>query len=286
MQNPEDVQLATQALADRLGGAEAPLAGIILGTGLSDALSPRLDRPVIVPFADLPGFHATGVASHAGLFLYARLNGAPVLVQEGRFHLYEGYRPEDVCMGVRVMAGLGCKYLIITNAAGSLNPLFPAGSLCCLCDMINHTGISPLAGPNCDSWGERFPDMSETFSRHLVSLAVQTALERGIELFKGVYIGVHGPEMETPAETRMYRQWGADAVGMSTVLEVIAARHMGLQCLGLSCLTNLNLPDNMQPAPIEDVIATARNAAPQLADVICGVVGKLALESRQSGAAL
>ena len=279
MQNPEDVQLAAMALAkairESLARPFGPRVGIVLGTGLSDALASLLPAAAAIPFSQLPGFPMPGVASHKGEFLVCDTGGAPALIQNGRFHIYEGYRPAEVCMGVRVMASLGCEYLIITNAAGSLNPLFPAGSLLCLSDLINHTGLSPLTGPNCDAWGERFPDMSQVFDRDLIALACDAALASQIALPRGVYIGVHGPEMETPAETRMYRQWGADAVGMSTALEVIAARHAGLKCLGLSCLTNLNLPDCMGPAPLAAVISQARKTAPKLAAIIAGVLAGL-----------
>lgn len=279
MQNPEDVQLAASALAKRLECALSdtfrPSVAIILGTGLSDAFEKIASPLAAIPFDDLPGFPGAGVASHAGEFMAARLHDTDVLIQKGRYHLYEGYGPEQVCMGVRVMRTLGCRLLVITNAAGSLNPLFPAGGICCLCDLINHTGITPLAGPNHLAWGERFPDMSEAFSKRLISLASESALERKIALCKGVYIGVHGPEMETPAETRMYRQWGADAIGMSTVLEVIAARHLGMECLGLACLTNLNLPDCPQPAPLEAIIETAGKTGPDIALLISDVLEKL-----------
>lgn len=280
MQNPEDVQLAANALAaalrESLSSPYQPRVGIILGTGLSDSLADYLPPSAIVPFPALPGFPHSGVESHKGEFFAAESDGLSVLIQNGRFHLYEGYSPADVCMGVRVMASLGCKYLIVTNAAGSLNPLFPAGNLLCLCDIINHTGASPLRGANCDAWGDRFPDMSQVFDPDLIEFAAAAALEERITLYNGVYIGVHGPEMETPAETRMYRQWGADAVGMSTALELIAARHMRMNCLGLSCLTNLNLPDCMSPSPLESVIASAKITAPLLAKVISGVLRRLA----------
>lgn len=283
MQNSEDVQLAANSLAMRLSANIArpfkPQVGIVLGTGLSDSLAEALPSDTSIAFSGLPGFPQPGVSTHKGEFLAASLDGIDVLIQNGRFHLYEGLRPAEVCMGVRVLASLGCNCLIITNAAGSLNPLFPAGSILCLCDLINHTGVSPLTGPNCDAWGGRFPDMSSVFDQSLIRFATEAALEERIPLYKGIYIGVHGPEMETPAETRMYRQWGADAVGMSTALEVIAARHMGLKCLGLSCLTNLNLPDCMRPAPLEAVVAAARAAAPSLVKIIAGVLAKIARES-------
>ena len=260
MQNWEEVQLAVAALRQRLGAAlpSRPDAAIILGTGLS-GLVERMEDTVSVPYADLPGFPVSTVASHAGAFVLGRLGGRTVLVQQGRCHLYEGFGPDKVCMGVRVMAGLGADTLILTNAAGALDPQFDAGGLMCISDQINFTGVSPLSGPNHEAWGERF----------------RCALELGSRLERGVYIGVRGPQMESPAETRMFRQWGADAVGMSSVLEVIAARHMGLRVLGISCLTNKNLPDCMRPAPLEEIIAVAGRAGKDLGRLVEAVVTKL-----------
>lgn len=283
MQNPQEVQLAVEALRaalpDSAIGTDAPL-GLILGTGLSDLAAALADDaggagPCVVPFAQLPGFPLPGVDSHQGAFVLGRLGGRPVLAQQGRCHLYEGRSPAEVCMGVRVMAGLGVKTLVITNASGALNPLFEAGDLMCMADQINHTGFSPIMGPNCAAWGERFPDMSAVFDPELRALAQETAEQLGIRLERGVYIGVHGPEMETPAETRMYRQWGADAVGMSTVLEVIAARHLGMRVLGFSCLSNKNLPDCMAPAPLEEIIAVAGRAGAKLGRLLRALVTKL-----------
>lgn len=289
MQNSQEVQLVVEALRAALpgGASEKEPLGLILGTGLS-GLTARLTDACSVPYADLPGFPLSSVDSHQGAFVWGRLGrgeaGVPVLAQQGRCHLYEGRSPAQVCMGVRVMAGLGVRTLIITNAAGALNPRFAAGDLMCMADLINHTGVSPLTGPNCHAWGERFPDMSAPFDPFLQTLALQTALKLGIRLERGVYIGVHGPEMESPAETRMYRQWGADAVGMSTVLEVIAARHLGLRVLGISCLTNKNLPDCMAPVPLEEIIAVACRAGEKLARLIEELAGALAPASGQGAA--
>lgn len=256
MQNTQYVQLAAQTLSRAFpqffknGGAEW---GIILGTGLSD-ITKEMEEIGRLPFTDIPDFPASSVRSHAGAFVIARVKGVPAIIQQGRCHLYEGRSPAEVCMGARLMGELGVKNLIATNAAGALNPLFEPGTLMLMADMINHTGVSPLTGPNNDAWGERFPDMSEPFDKNLRALAMRCSLEQGIRLETGVYIGTHGPEMETPAETRMYRQWGADAIGMSTVLEIIAARHMGMKVMGLSCIANKNLPDCMRPAPLAEII--------------------------------
>lgn len=281
MQNSQEVQLVVEALRAALPGPalEKEPLGLILGTGLS-GLAARLNDACSVPYERLPGFPLSGGDSRGGAFVWGRLGAGetsmPVLAQQGRCHLYEGCSPAHVCMGVRVMAGLGVKTLIVTNAAGALNPRFAAGDLMCLADLINHTGASPLTGPNDDGWGERFPDMSTPFDPFLQVLALNTALKLRIRLERGVYIGVHGPEMESPAETRMYRQWGADAVGMSTVLEVIAARHLGLRVLGISCLTNKNLPDCMAPVALEEVIAEAGRAGEKLIRLIEALAQALA----------
>ena len=303
MQNFQDVQRAATALRDAIQAAQGPLAlpvgarildpkaapsadaplGIVRGTGLS-ALAEKLQDRVVVPYADLPGFPASSVEGHTGAFVWGRFAGACgeddsigryALIQQGRCHLYEGRTPAEVCMGVRVMAMMGVKTLVITNAAGGLNPQFDAGGIMCMSDIINHTGHSPLTGINFEEWGPRFPDMCAPLDADLRALAVETAARIGLRIERGVYIGVHGPEMETPAETRMYRQWGADAVGMSTVLEIIAARHMGMRVLGLSCLTNKNLPDCMTPAPLEEILAVAAVAGKNLGRLIRAMVTKL-----------
>lgn len=272
MQNFQDVQLAASALKARLPDWFRKRPGkslaIILGTGLSQLARAITTPDCRVPFEELPGFPVSGVESHEGAFITGWLGDMPVLAQLGRCHLYEGRSPAQVCMGVRVMASLGIRCLVITNAAGALNPLFEVGGLMCASDMINHTGTSPLSGANCPAWGDRFPDMGAVFDPRLREMANESALELGMRLENGVYIGVHGPEMETPAETRMYRQWGADAIGMSTVLEVIAARHMGMRVLGLSCLTNKNLPDCMEPAPLEEVVRVAGIAGARIAELL------------------
>lgn len=286
MQNPQDVQLAARDLAEFSpdGFFSGNTVGVILGTGLSHfghelAKDPRSVR---VPFLALPKFPASGVKSHDGAFIAGKVNNVPVLAQLGRCHLYEGRSPAEVCMGVRVMGQLGIKTLILTNAAGALNPLFKAGTLMCLADYINFTGVSPLTGPNHDLWGERFPDMSRAFDPELQDIAMSCALSLGTRLERGIYIGVHGPEMETPAETRMYRQWGADAVGMSSVLEIIAARHMGMKVLGISCLTNQNLPDCMKPAPLEEILRVAGDCGRALAALLNSILARLARPGEKS----
>lgn len=275
MQNPQKVKRAVEAIRQRLGGGfVSPQVGLVLGTGLSGLARDlaRGDNSVRVSFAEIPDYPAVSVDSHEGAYICGHIGSTPVIAQLGRCHLYEGKTPEEVCMGVRVMAELGAGTLVITNAAGALNPLFEAGSLMRMTDYINNTGVSPLAGKNNAAWGERFPDMSRVFDAKLGEKAQECALKLGIALEKGVYIGVHGPEMETPAETRMYRQWGADAIGMSTVLEVIAARHCGMKVLGISCISNCNLPDCMQEAPLDEIIRMAGRAGEKLARLLPEII--------------
>ena len=271
MQNFTKVQNAAKAARRILGTAEAPRIAFILGTGLG-SVAEQVEKPVAARFAELPDFPLSGVASHAGQFISGSLGGVPVIFQQGRCHLYEGYSPADVCAGVRVMASLGAKILVVTNAAGALNPQFNAGSIMAITDHINATGVSPLTGPNNDEAGPRFPDMSAAYDPKLIALAEQAAMRCGLRLEKGVYIGLPGPQLETPAETRACRILGADAVGMSTVLEVIAARHMGLRVLGLSCLSNKNLPDCMGETSLDEIIRMATLAGESLARVIENVI--------------
>ena len=243
--------------------ATEPVLGLVLGTGLSP-LADSLTEQVRVPYAAIEGFPLSGEASHEGYFAFGRLNGLPILAQMGRCHLYEGRTPDEVCMGVRVMGLLGVRACVITNAAGAINPQFEAGAIMVATDQINHTGVSPLTGPNEEKLGIRFPDMSRIFDRPMQEVAHTAAAGIGLRLERGVYIGVHGPELESPAETRMYRAWGADAIGMSTVLEVIAARHMDMKVLVLACLTNKNLPDCMGETSIEEIIEAANRTGRDL----------------------
>lgn len=274
MLNIEKIQKCCAAIRSAGGAAFRPRAGIVLGTGLG-TISGRLENAVSVPYAALPGYPASTVDSHSGRFSLGRLMGVDVILQEGRCHLYEGYSPEEVALGVRIMAELGAEALIITNAAGGLDPAFKAGSVMAITDHINYTGLSPLTGVGDAPGRSRFLDMSEVYDKELLALASEAALGLGIGLEKGVYLGLKGPQMESPAETRMYRMWGADAVGMSTVTEVIAARHMGLRVLGLSALSNINLPDCMAPAPIEEVIAVSGQAAGSIEKIILSVLEKI-----------
>jgi purine-nucleoside phosphorylase len=191
-----------------------------------------------------------------------------VAVLEGRFHLYEGYSPIEIAMPVRILRAIGIKNLVVTNASGGLNPLFKGGEIMVIKDHINLTGRNPLLGKNLDDIGPRFPDMTKAYDERLIEIAEQEAKELGIRLNRGIYIGILGPSLETPAETRMLRLLGADAVGMSTIMEVIAAVHAGMKVLGLSVISNVNLPDAMKPILLEEIISAANKAGPDLMALI------------------
>lgn len=240
--------------------------GLILGTGLEN-VAQELDMGKI-PLKDIPQFPLPLSNPESACLLAGYMEGQAVLALQGRVHLYEGYEPKDVVLGVRVLRGLGVETLIVTNAAGALNPNFQAGDLFCLTDQINFTGVSPLLGPNEDAWGVRFPDMSKIFDDQLQRLCHKAARSLDLPLERGVYIGVHGPELESPAETRMYRSLGADAIGMSSVLEVICAKHLGMRILALSCLTNKNLPDCMAETSLEEVVQVAKKSSARMRSLL------------------
>ncbi|MHC1788122.1 purine-nucleoside phosphorylase [Solidesulfovibrio sp.] len=267
----DDVKRAAEAVGSRFGSIPAQAVGLVSGTGLGGIASLLAERREMAT-ADIPGFPRSTAPSHAGVLALGHIQSRPVVLLSGRLHLYEGHSPRDVAYGVRLLAGLGVKTLILTNAAGALDPHFPAGGLMRVTDHINLTGRNPLLGPNEDGAGPRFPDMSRAYSPRLGALADAAALKLGLRLERGVYAGVLGPSLETPAETRMLRLLGADAVGMSTVTEVIAARHLGLDVLALSCLTNLNLPDCMAETTLEAVIATAKQAEGDLTRLLTSVI--------------
>ncbi|MBG0777520.1 MAG: purine-nucleoside phosphorylase [Desulfovibrionaceae bacterium] len=274
MQNFEKVQKAVAFIAKSAAGMPRPRLGMVLGTGLGPAWCG--EESFGLEYGAIPGFPPATVSSHAGRLCLGRVGGAWAWALSGRPHLYEGRTPAEVCMGVRVLAGLGVDTLVLTNAAGALNPAFEAGTLMCVADHINLTGANPLTGPNHEGWGERFPDMSAPYDAGLRALAAEEAARLGVRLESGVYAAVPGPSMETPAETRMLRTLGADAVGMSTVLECIAARHMGLRVLGVSCLTNKNDPDAMAPVRHEAVVAAAATVAGDLAALLAALAPRLA----------
>ncbi len=248
-----------------------PAIGIILGTGLG-ALVSEIEVDHVIDYVDLPHFPVSTVESHQGKLIIGRLGGVPVYACQGRFHLYEGYTAREVTFPVRVLGSLGVKTLLISNAAGGMNPNFRRGDLMLITDHINLQGANPLEGPNENDWGPRFPDMSEPYDVELRGLAEKSALERGIKLHQGVYVAVVGPNLETKAEYRFLRAIGADVVGMSTVPEVIAARHMNLKTMAISVITDECFPDALQPISIEHVLAAAAEAEPKLTAIMKSVV--------------
>jgi len=243
-----------------------PAIALILGTGLGGVVQ-EMRVETSLAYEDIPHHPVSTVISHEGRLLIGSWAGKPVVVLQGRFHLYEGYSPRQIAFPIRMLAALGVKVLFIANAAGGLNPHFRPAQLMLITDHINFTGQNPLVGPNWDAWGLRFPDMTEPYSHRLRQLALEGPRELNHRLNRGVYVGVLGPSMETAAETRMLRAMGADAVGMSTIMEVITAVHAGLEVLGVSVITNVNLPDSYQPAPLEHVIANAEKAGPRLLEL-------------------
>ncbi len=253
---------------------QAPEIGVLTGTGLGDAAA-ALQQEADFPYDLLPHFPIATVQSHSGRLLFGKMAGKPTALLQGRIHLYEGYGPKEVTFPVRVLQELGVGTVLISNAAGGLNPGFAPGEIMTLSDHLNLTGENPLAGANEDPWGPRFPDMSAAYDPALVSLAEAAAAARGLRIQKGVYAGLKGPSLETPAEVRFLRSAGADAVGFSTVQEVIAAVHGGIRVLGLSIITNVHDPDHPEPASVEEIIEVAGRAAGDLAAVMEGVVERL-----------
>ncbi|GGD69830.1 purine-nucleoside phosphorylase [Paenibacillus nasutitermitis] len=232
-----------------------PQVGLILGSGLG-VLGDHLSDAVTIPYEQIPHFPVSTVEGHAGELLIGTLSGRAVVLMRGRFHMYEGYGPELTSFPVRVMKAIGVGILVVTNAAGGIQTGYEPGDLMLISDHINLTGRNPLVGPNDNELGPRFPDMSEAYSRRLRVLAAQTAQKQGFSLREGVYIGVLGPSYETPAEIRMMRIMGADAVGMSTVAEVVAARHSGIEVLGISCISNMASGILDQPLSHQEVMET------------------------------
>jgi purine-nucleoside phosphorylase len=250
------------------------MVGIILGTGLG-GLAQEIQVEASIPYDEIPHFPLSTVESHEGRLLLGTLAGTPVVAMKGRLHFYEGYTLQEVTFPLRVMKLLGVQILVVSGACGGMNPLWKPGELVLLDDHINFLGDNPLVGPNLDELGPRFPDMSEPYDGELQELALKVASEEGIPLHKGVYVAVQGPNLETRAEYRMLRGMGADVVGMSTVPEVIVARHMGLRVLGVTIITDACLPDTLEPADLATIIETAKRAEPSLTALVRGVVARL-----------
>ncbi len=251
-----------------------PRVGMILGSGLGE-LAGEMEHASAFPYEEIPGFAAAGVEGHAGRLHLGRLGGRAVQLMQGRYHLYEGHDPEKLVFPVQLMAASGCKILIVTNASGGVNPAFSPGDLALITDHINFLGDNPLIGPNNPKLGPRFPDMSEAYSRELRGRARERAQREDIELREGVYLATTGPSYETPAEIRMFRAWGADMVGMSTVPEVIAANHAGLDVLGISCVTNMAAGIQETPLRHEEVIETTERVKDEFKRLVRSILPDL-----------
>jgi purine-nucleoside phosphorylase len=258
----EKIRETAGYLADKTGFK--PEVGIILGSGLGGLVN-SIDVKHRIDYGQIPNFPTSTVEGHAGKLIFGLLEGKEVVAMQGRFHYYEGYAMQQVTFPVRVMKLLGIKTMFLSNAAGGLNPSFEVGDLMIIRDHINMFPENPLRGKNIDELGTRFPEMSETYSRHLIGKAKRFAVENSIKAQSGIYIGSPGPTLETPAEYRMFRILGADATGMSTVPEVIVARHMGVTCFGISVITNLTEASEMeQPTTHEEVQNVAEQAEPKM----------------------
>lgn len=266
------VKSAVEFLKDRV--KFSPQIGIVLGSGLGK-IAEVIESPQVIRYADIPGFPVATAPGHKGELIFGKLSGKDAVLMNGRFHYYEGHSMQDVTFPIRVMQLLGVKYLFLTNAAGGLNPLFEVGRPMIITDHINFMGDNPLRGKNVDEWGPRFPDMSEPYDRQLIALAKRVAQEEKIEVYEGVYVAVAGPNFETAAELRMFRKLGADAVGMSTVPEVIVAKHAGMRVLGISAITDRAVPEDLKPLTAEEVLKVAEETGKKIARIILGVVQKL-----------
>ncbi|HEV7280993.1 MAG TPA: purine-nucleoside phosphorylase [Pirellulaceae bacterium] len=264
-------QIQASIAAIRTRWSRAPHAGIILGTGLG-SLTQKMKIEAEIPYEEIPNFVKSTVVSHAGKLVCGELEGVPVVAMQGRFHMYEGYPMKQITFPVRVMKALGAGLLVVSNASGGMNPYYRSGDLVVIEDHINLLGDNPLIGVNDDRLGPRFPDMSQPYTFELVDRALAVARRNDIVAHKGVFVAVAGPNLETRAEYRFLRGIGADIVGMSTVPEVIVAVHAGMRVLGLSIVTDMCLPDALEPANVEKIIATAADAEPRLTKVLLGVL--------------
>jgi purine-nucleoside phosphorylase len=266
------VREAATFLEARAG--QAPPTAVVLGSGLGD-FADGLAHPTAVPYADIPHWPAANVVGHAGRMVMGEVAGKRVAALAGRAHFYEGHPMRAVTFGVRVLGLLGVRMLVLTNAAGGINTAFARGALMVITDHLNLMGTNPLVGENDERFGQRFPDMSEVYSAGLRKVAFEAATASGLRLEQGVYVAVHGPSYETPAEIRAFRTLGADAVGMSTVPEAIVARHMGLEVLGISCITNMAA--GVLPGPLhhDEVLETTRRVRSQFIDLLTAIVERL-----------
>lgn len=268
----DKIQEAERIIRGRWKGK--PTVGIILGTGLG-GLAQEIETEATIPYEEIPHFPQSTVTSHAGRLVCGKLSGKTVVAMEGRFHFYEGYSLQQITFPVRIMKALGCHTLIASNACGGMNPMYTKGDLMVLDDHINLMGDNPLIGKNDDRLGPRFPDMCHPYDPELIALAMRVALEEKIVCHKGVYVAVPGPNLETRAEYRFLRALGADVVGMSTVPEVIVGVHCGLRNFGISVVTDVCLPDALEPVRLEDILATAAVAEKKLRVLIQRMLGEM-----------
>ncbi len=272
-----------EAAAEVIRGfdSRSPAVALVLGSGLGD-YADTLANQTKVPYSDIPGFPSSTVSGHAGQLVFGEVAGLPVVAMQGRVHLYEGHSAAEITLPLRTLIVLGAKKLIITNAAGGLNPAYEVGDLIALSDHLNMTGQNPLTGENLEALGPRFPDMSTAYDPDLRATAYSVALELGFKMKTGVYAGLLGPSYETPAEIRMLSKLGADLVGMSTVCEVIAARHAGVRTLGISCVTNLAAGISDTELDHAEVKETATRVRETFQSLVDGVLRKLAAEEADS----
>jgi purine-nucleoside phosphorylase len=268
----KDTQQAVDAIRRQWRGA--PRVGIILGTGLG-SVAERIDTEATIDYEDIPHFPRSTAIGHAGQWACGRLQGQTVVAMEGRFHAYEGYSYQQITFPVRVMRALGAELLIVSNACGGMNPRYACGDVVVIEDHINLMQGNPLVGANDDALGPRFPDMSRPYDPVLIERALEIARQEDFAAHKGVYVAVTGPNLETRAEYRFLRAIGGDVVGMSTVPEVLVAIHGGMRVLGLSVVTDLCLPDSLEPADINKIIAVAASAEPKLRAIVLGILASL-----------
>lgn len=254
-----------------------PEIGVILGTGLG-SLAEHIEGPILIDYKDIPEFPVSTVEGHAGRLIYGTLEGKKVIAMQGRFHYYEGYNMKEITLPIRVMSKLGIKILAVSNACGGLNKEFNAGDIMLIEDHINLIGSNPLIGPNLEEFGPRFPDMSEVYDKKLIELCVNIAKQIGITIQKGVYCAISGPNYLTKAELKMLITIGANAVGMSTIPEAIVAKHSGIKVLGLSCITDMAIPDTLVPLSHEDVVKVAELTKPKFVNLVKHFIKEVQLD--------
>ena len=258
----------------RSHSSHEPVLGMILGSGLGE-LANRVEEAKVFDYQDIPHFPVSTVAGHPGRLVIGKLKGKTVVAMQGRFHYYEGYTMQEVTFPVRVMKALGVQAMIVTNACGGINPDLYPGALMFIKDHINFTGNNPLIGQNFEELGPRFPDMSAAYDKEYIRLGQEVAKEQGTETFLGIYTSMTGPYYCPPAELAMVRSFGSDTIGMSTVPEVIVAVHMGIRCLGISCVTDMAIPESVEPLSHEQVVKVAAKARPKFMELVSGIVEKM-----------